>query len=90
MVYLVPLVCLFVGGFAGFRLTVARKWRVLGGVWFVGLVAFGLSIFAGQQQQGWDGIGYVIVAALVLLPVIVGMVLGMGGAVLRMKVPAAR
>lgn len=85
MLYAVPLVCLLAGAFGGFRLTMARKWRVFGGAGFVCLAAFGLSIRAGQQQQGWDGIGYVIVAALVLLPVIVGMIAGMAIAVIRAK-----
>jgi apolipoprotein N-acyltransferase len=85
MVYILPLFCIAFGLFAGLRLTRARKWRVLGLCFLAGVVTFGLSIYSGQQKQGWDGIGYVIVAALVVLPAMGGLVIGAGIGALRLK-----
>lgn len=85
MVYLVPLFCVVFGLFAGLQLTRARKWRVLGLCFLAGVVVFALSIYSGQQKQGWDGIGYVIVAILVVLPAMGGLIIGAGISALRLK-----
>lgn len=85
MVNLVPLLCVVFGVFAGWRMAGGRRWRALAISFAFGLAAFAWVIYLGQQSQGWDGIGYVIVAALVLLPVMGGMIIGAIIGALRLR-----
>ena len=76
MAIVVVLVCLIVPIIVGFyAVRNGMRWGVpalIAG--FGALMIWG--IWRGQNAQGWDGLGYALVAALVAAPAILGAVLG--------------
>jgi hypothetical protein len=62
-------VILYLLGRAGFRLLLWGLCLALAGVFFA------LTI-GGQTRDGWDGIGYIIIAVIVVMPAFLGAVLG--------------
>ncbi|SLN39877.1 hypothetical protein [Roseisalinus antarcticus] len=76
MIYLIPSIGFLIGVLPGFFL--ARQ----GKVWVVAIFALALAvagvwaIIVGRSQTGFDGMGYVIIAVLMLAPTVVGMVAG--------------
>lgn len=76
MVYVLPGLALLLAGVLGHWL--ARRG---GGPWVLGLegialIAGFLTWREGQAAQGFDGIGYAITLALVIMPVILGLAFG--------------
>lgn len=85
MVYVIPLVAILAGGFAGALLTrhgrailVPVLLAILGGL-------FAWAIWKGRQLSGWDGIGYAIFAALMVLPAGLGLIAGWIVGVIRRR-----
>ena len=76
MVYLLPLLCLVLPLIAGVvAVRHGRGWIV----WLVALAAalvMAWAIWQGRQSQGFDGMGYAILAALVAAPAILGVLIG--------------
>ena len=76
MVYVIPLICFVIPLIVG---VVAMRH---GMGWIVGVIAAVLAVFMvwaiwkGQQENGWDGIGYAIAAALMAAPGILGVLTG--------------
>ena len=76
MVYVVPLVCFVIPLIAG---VVAMRQNI---GWAVPVIAglaaliMAWAIWHGRQVQGWDGIGYAILAFLMAAPVILGVLTG--------------
>ena len=79
MAYVVPLLSFVVALIVGtVALRARRGWAV--GVLAVLVVALmGWAIWTGRQVQGWDAMGYVILAFLICAPVLLG--LGVGSVV---------
>lgn len=76
MIYLIPLVCLVIPMILGYVAVRNRKGAV---VVVVALAAAGLAgwaLWLGRQAQGWDGIGYAIVAVLMAAPAGLGVLIG--------------
>ena len=76
MAVVIVLVCLIVPIIAGFyAVRNGMRWVVP-----VLIAGFGVlmlwAIWKGQNAQGWDGLGYALVAAFVAAPAILGAVLG--------------
>lgn len=78
MVYVIPLLCFVIPLILG---VVAMR---QGMVWVIPLVTVMLAvlmawaIWMGRQNQGWDAIGYGILAALMAAPAILGVLIGGG------------
>ena len=76
MAYVIPILCfavpLLVGVFACRR----------GMVWVIPLLCavflalMGWALWQGRQAEGWDGLGYAIVALLMAAPALVGVLAG--------------
>lgn len=78
MVYVVPLVCFVIPLIVGvLALRADRGWLV---AVFVGLLAMLMAwaIWKGRQMQGWDAMGYAIIAMLMAAPGILGLLAGAG------------
>lgn len=73
----VILLALAIAGGVGFGLGRAGLRRLGWGLAFVMLaLAMGLVV-AGRAAEGWEGIGHVIIAMLLAMPVALGLVLGL-------------
>lgn len=76
MVYVLPLTC-FIPSLIAARFAV--KYHKDRAVWIAVLYLFGLTIWAifqARQAQGWDGLGYMILAVLIALPAKLGLIVG--------------
>ncbi|MEQ9259142.1 MAG: hypothetical protein RIG84_08580 [Roseovarius sp.] len=76
MVYIVPLFCFVIPLIVGvLAIRAERGWLV---ALFTVLLALLMAwaIWKGRQMQGWDGMGYAIVAMLMAAPGILGLLLG--------------
>lgn len=76
MVYVLPLTCF---GLSLIAALFAMKYDKDRSVWIAVLCLFALaiwSIFQGRQAQGWDGMGYVILAVLLAGPAMLGLIVG--------------
>ncbi len=76
MVYALPLTCFILSLIAA---RFAIKYHKDRAVWIAVLCLFGLVVWAiiqGRQAQGWDGLGYMILAVLIALPAKLGLIAG--------------
>ena len=76
MIYALPILAILLAALLGYVLGHAGRYRMVLLAALAGVVGIGLCIMAGRQHQGWDGIGYTIMALLVLAPAIGGLLLG--------------
>lgn len=76
MVVVVPAAAALVAGGAAYVMA-RRGWRIaLWAVILLNVIAFFLLTFAGQRAEGWDGMGYALMALFLALPGFVGASLG--------------
>jgi hypothetical protein len=76
MFYVVPIVSAVLALIVGVRLGINCRFGAASGLGALGGAGFGLAIMLGRQHQGWDGIGYVIVAVLLIAPAVLGLGVG--------------
>ncbi len=76
LVYIIPLICAAIGFYLSSNLVIRGRLRVIGFLFLGAAAMFWISIQLGQGKTGWDGIGYVIVALFVSVPIAIGLVFG--------------
>ena len=76
MQVIVPLVCFAIPFLAGLIL-VRKRIKYLVPAFAIGFAILMIwAIYKGQQAQGWDGIGYAILAILMAAPALIGTLVG--------------
>lgn len=75
-VYIVPLVCAAIGFYLSSNLAIRGRIRAIGFLVLGAALAFGISIQLGESATGWDGVGYVVFALLIIIPFAIGLVFG--------------
>ena len=76
MLYIIPAIAITLGLTGGWTTAFERKWLMFSGLVVVLIAMGGLLFLAGQQAQGWDGIGYAIWLALGVMPCLLGVLIG--------------
>ena len=76
LIYILPLICAAIGFYMSSNLALRGHLRKVGFLFLGAAVVFWASIQLGQGNTGWDGVVYVIVALLVVVPAAIGLVFG--------------
>lgn len=76
MVYVVPILCFVLPLILGVVFMRRQVGWMIPVSLLIGVVAIYWAISQGQQEQGWDGIGYAIFAVLMVAPAMLGLVIG--------------
>ena len=76
MVYVVPLLAFIIPLIAGVVALRRRQGRAVPVIAGLGAVIMIWAIWQGRQHQGWNAIGYAIVAVLIAAPAILGVLTG--------------
>ncbi|MCE8008915.1 hypothetical protein [Aestuariivita sp.] len=77
LIYILPLACIAGGGALGFKLARAGRYAPIGVLFLAAAFGFWLCLHLAQDMQGWDGIGYAIVALLIIVPIAGGAFIGL-------------
>ena len=86
LAYVLPIVVILIGVSLGFTLARHARYRALGILFLVAGAGFWLCVELAEGQEEWAGIGYAIMALLVILPWAGGLVIGLViGAVRRWR-----
>lgn len=84
--YILPLVCIAIGVGLGYGLARRGRYGTIAVLFLAAVGIFLLCIERAEGLSGWDGIGYAIVALLVIIPAAGGLVIGLViGAVRRWR-----
>lgn len=85
--FLIPLVCMGIGYYLGVNLSARQKYRPLGLIILVCAVGFWFSVqlAQGQAHAGTGGVGFAVVAFLVILPAAAGLLAGLAAGWLRRR-----
>ncbi len=85
MMYILPLICAAIGFYLSTNLAMRARIRPLGILFLASAAIFWACIQLGRGNTGWDGIGYTIVALLVIIPFAIGLIFGMIFGLLRRR-----
>lgn len=85
LIYILPLICAAIGFYLSTNLAMRARYRPIGIMFLAAAAIFWACIQLGQGTTGWDGVGYVVTALLVIVPFAIGLFFGMIFGLLRRR-----
>lgn len=76
LVYILPLICVAIGFYLSANLAMRARLRPIGVLFLASAAVFWACIQLGQGATGWDSVGYVVIALLVIVPFAIGLFFG--------------
>lgn len=83
MTILVPVICALIGAFSGWWLVRRKRTGFFIAMMLIGAVCFGWIVVSAQGLEGYDAIARFLYAALFVLPLEIGGLIGAGIAAIK-------
>ncbi|MFY9210303.1 MAG: hypothetical protein WAO69_04175 [Aestuariivita sp.] len=77
LAYVLPLICIAIGYYLGYNLALRGRLRPIGILFLLAAAGFWLCIQLSESNQGMGGVGYQVVALMIIMPGAGGLFMGL-------------